>query len=92
MEKISGFIIGSKNSVISIDLVTVIFEMDIDGVWGTDGDRSGDRQKDRGGLILLGHVVSEDCLCRQKTVGTAALFSEYVASLLSLFRRMDRYK
>ena len=27
----------------------------------TDGDRSGDRQKDQGGLILLGHFVSEDC-------------------------------
>lgn len=51
MEKISGFIIGSKNSVISIDLVTVIFEMDIDGVWGTMGIGQGIGRKIGVGLF-----------------------------------------
>lgn len=27
----------------------------------TGGERSGDRQKDPGGLILLEHIVREDC-------------------------------
>lgn len=58
----------------------------------TDGDRSGERQKGQGGLILLGHVVSEDCLSREKTVGTATPFNEYVASLQLLFWQMERYK
>lgn len=39
-----------------------------------DRDRSGNRQKDQGGLILLGHM-SEDCLHREKMVETARLFS-----------------
>lgn len=58
----------------------------------TDGDRSGDRQKEQGGLILLGRVVSEDCLHREKTVGTATPFSERVASLQLLFRQMETCK
>lgn len=58
----------------------------------TDGDRSGDRQKEQGGLILLGRVVSKDCRCREKMVGTATPFSERVASLQLLFWQMETCK
>jgi len=59
----------------------------------TDRDRSGDRQKDQGGLLtLLGHVVNKNCLSREKMVGTATPFREYVASLQSLFQQTERFK